>query len=73
MPYRYTGRANPLLLEEGGKPYRAGDMVPIAKERALNLVRTSNLHQFEGLDDPEDAPPTPAPVAREPKEDAAKK
>lgn len=71
MPYKYTGRAKVLLLEPDGKPYGFGDMVPIARDRALALVRSSNLHSFEGLD--ADEAPAPAPAEPKAREDAAKK
>lgn len=50
MAYKYTGRADTLLIEPGGKPYRHGDMVPISKDRALSLVGSSRLHSFETAD-----------------------
>lgn len=58
MALKYTGRADALYLEPGGKAYRHGDMVPISKDRAKAMMAASKLHAFEGLDEP-DAPAAP--------------
>lgn len=48
--YKFMGGADTLQLEEGGKVYHAGDMVPLTDEQARQLVASG--HYFEGIELP---------------------
>lgn len=61
MALKYTGRANPLVID--GRAYRPGDIVPLAKADALRMAARSNLHRFE------DVPDAPAPRPSKPSAD----
>jgi len=59
MALRYTGRANPLVID--GRAYAPGDVVPISKADALRMAARTNLHGFEEVPDapsPKPAKPT---------------
>ena len=66
MPYRYTGRASSFYLQGSDKEYKRGDIVPISKQDALNMIEQGNLHSFELVDekiDLEDVVTKPASTA----------
>lgn len=61
MALKYTGRANPLVID--GRAYAPGDVVPISKADALRMAARSNLHRFEDAPDPKSAKPAAPPAA----------
>lgn len=62
MPYKWTPPPGytELVIPGNSKVYRPGDMVPISKDLAEHMMRTTG-HVFEGvLDEPGQAAFTPA-------------
>ncbi len=59
MALRYTGRANPLVID--GRAYAPGDVVPLSQAEAQRMAARSHLHTFEAAPDPK--PPRPAAKA----------
>lgn len=49
--FKFHGPSDSLQLEEGGKVYFPGDIVPITEELALHMARQNGL-VFEGIDLP---------------------
>lgn len=65
MPYKWTPPPptdRTLEIPGHSKVYRPGDMVPISKDAAEHMMRTTD-HAFEGLDLPEPPPPSGGPAA----------
>lgn len=61
MALRYTGRANPLVID--GRAYAPGDIVPLSQADALRMAARSNLHSFEDVPDPKPSRPSAKPDA----------
>ena len=60
MALKYTGRANPLVID--GRAYKPGDLVPLSQADALRLAARTNLHSFESVPDPKPAPKQASPA-----------
>lgn len=54
MALKYTGRANPLVID--GRAYAPGDIVPLSQADALRMAARSHLHTFEDVPDQAPAP-----------------
>lgn len=48
--YKFLGPSETIFLEEGGKPYHVGDILPISDEVAAQLV--IDKHYLEGFELP---------------------
>jgi hypothetical protein len=60
MALRYTGRANPLVID--GRAYAPGDVVPLSQEEADRMAARSHLHSFAPAPGPK--PPFPKQAAK---------
>lgn len=61
MALKYTGRANPLVID--GQAYRPGDIVPLTKAEALRMAGRTNLHSFEDVPVVAPAPKSSKPAS----------
>lgn len=60
MALRYTGRANPLVID--GRAYAPGDIVPLSQADADRMAARTNLHSFETVPDQKPAPKQARPA-----------